>query len=212
MSYQFALEGRLETSLRDIKERLGGLPNLKMTSRGTILRYQLFDSGMGETPGAVLEISASVLNVRFFVAELGPLPHAESMIKLLSLLAILDADYKVGLKALYEPVIASLHDFVLPKSAAMADRHTERLEAQVRALSAANTSIATELAERGARLDAAAAERDSYKGICSAVLAHIKGVSRDDEAMAKNLNAIGITEGMLSGLKAAAARNRGMSP
>lgn len=195
------MEGRVTTSLGSIRKRLAELPNLKMVSYGTVLGYQAFDEGQ-KSPSMVIRISNQAMNVRLFVAESTPLSHAESLIKLLSLLAVLHEDYEMGLGQLYTPIMESLRGFVLPKGVATADRHAEMLELQAKALSSANANIAAKLVDCMAGLDRVAAERDSYRRACTAMFVHIGGISRNDEMMAKNLEAIGIDGKMLDELRA----------
>lgn len=190
-SCSFVLRGRIKTNTTKVKERLSCLPNMKLVSYGTRLKYIVIE-GEDKT-SATFEAGPESLCMSFFFDEPSPLLYNKNMMKLLSILAFLEKDYEVDLTSLYVPIIEILHGFVLfkpdPKKG-----YAERLERQIKALSCSNNSIADRLIERERILEKTINDGEAYRQFCLSVLDYVKGISQNRGMAFANLNAIGVSD------------------
>lgn len=205
LSSSFSVSGAVKTSMDSIRTILNSLPNLKMLSAGTRLKYAvLLRSGeapadsRGRPANPIFEISPNTAKLTFYFDVPERAQRPTNMIRMLALLAILSGEYEPSLPSMYQDLIESLESVPFGH---FGDPRHEFLETEIRALSEANCRISDSYL--GAKRALGSLEKLclEYRSFCSPIIKSVGRDCRDDEEVLLKLGHFGVGRATAESIK-----------
>jgi len=193
LSSSFAVNASIKpnTNMRDIRNTMNQLPNLRLVSFGTKISYEILDNSGEEH--SVLEILPDRVKIIFFFSKPNPLTYNSNLLKFLSMLAYLDRHFVIELRTLYPYVIEAIRESMFPNS--NIENNNVLLEMKIEALSDANRELSAYVLEIEKRKLEEAERYAVFKKFFEDATENIcKKSGYRKEVVERNLNFIGIDE------------------
>lgn len=198
MSSTFHARAELHGVLGDVRRVMGHMPNVKLVSTGTRMRYMIQDQENSEEAGAIIEFTSNDITFRFFFKKPNEYEYRYNLLRFLTILAYLKELYTVDLGDIYSYIIEVLrrYDCIIMQqdSGSREEIAKERMEA----LNDANVSLSHELSRISEQIREMSRRLDSYKAFSKEVIDRL--AQRNGKAPSGAggvLYAIGIDKGLV---------------
>jgi hypothetical protein len=148
---------------------MSGMPNMRLASTGTIIRYVMRDPKDHNEAGAIAEFTYNDVSLRFLFNVPNPHEYRQNLLKFISILAYLRDVYTVSMCDIYGYVIDALKQddcITMRQSSGVDNLAKERMDA----LNRVNVSLSHELSLRNARTKEADKKLACYKSFSEEII------------------------------------------